>query len=161
MAVRRPSYLAIAVISAIVLVSLYLVATRRDGTPIPSLGAGRVKALRPKLTDDIYNSTLGVSHASLSLHTGSNLQTQFEKIFVIGLPSRTDRRDGIVLEAALSNIDVEFIDGVQGKDVPDKAIPTGPGLERMPDPNVGSWRAHINAIQESVPTYLPGTYLWN
>ncbi|XXG96523.1 hypothetical protein Hte_002806 [Hypoxylon texense] len=37
-----------------------------------------------------------------------------------------------------------------GKDVPDKAIPTGPGMERLPDAVVGSWRVHNNAIQEAV-----------
>ncbi|KAI1772467.1 glycosyltransferase family 25 protein [Hypoxylon cercidicola] len=133
MSARRLFYPALAAISAIALVSLYLLAARGDGIPPPSLGVGRAKASRPKLADDIRNNTLG-----------------FEKIFVVGLPSRTDRRDGIVLEAALSNLDVEFVDGVRGGDVPDKAVPTGPGRERLPDPVVGCWRAHMNAMQEVV-----------
>lgn len=58
MSVRRLSYPALAVISAIALVSLYLLAPRGDGVPVP---LGRVRASRPKLTDDIYNNTLGVS----------------------------------------------------------------------------------------------------
>jgi GR25 family glycosyltransferase involved in LPS biosynthesis len=74
---------------------------------------------------------------------------QFEKIFVIGLPSRTDRRDGIVLQAALSEMQVEFIDGVLGKDIVDKAVPTSPqGHERMADGRLGCWRAHVNAARE-------------
>lgn len=68
----------------------------------------------------------------------------------MSLPSRTDRRDAITLSAALSGIDVEFIDGLQGQDVPDKAIPSGPGQNRMGDASIGSWRAHMNAIQEIV-----------
>lgn len=56
----------------------------------------------------------------------------------------------MVLGSALSNLEIEFIDGVQGKDVPDKALPSGPDQERMPDPVVGSWRALMNAVQESV-----------
>ncbi|KAH6635969.1 hypothetical protein F5144DRAFT_591275 [Chaetomium tenue] len=75
---------------------------------------------------------------------------QFEKIFVVGLPSRTDRRDGMVLQAALSNMDIEFIDGVAGADVPDKAIPMNKGQERLRDASIGSWRAHMNAIREVV-----------
>ncbi|KAK7753268.1 hypothetical protein SLS62_004787 [Diatrype stigma] len=85
------------------------------------------------LNSDIYNSTFG-----------------FEKIFVVSLPSRTDRRDAITLSAALSGIEVEFIDGLQGQDVPDKAIPSGPDQERMGDASIGSWRGHMNAIQEIV-----------
>lgn len=56
----------------------------------------------------------------------------------------------MVLGAALSTLEIEFVDGVRGGDVPDKAIPTGPGTERLPDAVVGSWRAHVNAIQEFV-----------
>lgn len=67
---------------------------------------------------------------------------------MVGLPSRTDRRDGILLQAALSNIRVKFVDGVIGKDVLDKAIPSTSQHERMNDAVLGSWRAHMNAIQE-------------
>ena len=73
---------------------------------------------------------------------------QFEKIFVVGLPARTDRRDGMVLQAALSNMEIEFIDGVAGGEVPDKAIPMNKGQKRLKDASIGSWRAHMNAIQE-------------
>lgn len=66
------------------------------------------------------------------------------------MKSRTDRRDSMVLAAALSNVDIEFIDGVSGEDVPDKAVLTSPDHERLPNPSIGSWRAHMNAIQESV-----------
>lgn len=72
----------------------------------------------------------------------------------MSLPSRTDRRDAITLSAALSGIEVEFIDGLQGQDVPDKAIPSGPGQNRMGDSSIGSWRGHMNAIQEIVKRNL-------
>ncbi|OTB15808.1 glycosyltransferase family 25 protein [Daldinia sp. EC12] len=79
---------------------------------------------------------------------------QFQEIFVVGLPSRTDRRDGMFLQAALSDMRIEFIDGVNGKDIPDKAIPTTFERERMNDASLGSWRAHMNAIQEVVQRNL-------
>ncbi|KAK4139493.1 glycosyltransferase [Dichotomopilus funicola] len=82
---------------------------------------------------DIANSTFG-----------------FEKIFVVGLPSRSDRRDGMVLQAALSDMQFEFIDGVMGKDVPDKAVPSSPEHTRLADASIGSWRAHMNAVREIV-----------
>ena len=56
----------------------------------------------------------------------------------------------MVLSAALSDIQVEFVDGVIGKDVVDKAIPVKPGHNRMPDPVIGCWRAHMDAIEEFV-----------
>lgn len=80
--------------------------------------------------------------------------SQFEKIYVIGLPARTDRRDGIVLSAALSNMTIDLVDGVLGNTVVDKAIPTMEEHERMKDPVIGCWRGHMNAIQESVPLCL-------
>lgn len=71
---------------------------------------------------------------------------QFQKIFAVGLPSRTDRRDAIVLEAALSNLDVEFSNGVSGADVAQKALHSV--YEGAKPGEIGAWRGHMNAIQE-------------
>lgn len=76
--------------------------------------------------------------------------SQFEKIYVVGLPSRSDRRDGMVLSAALSDMSIDMVDGVLGEAVSDKAIPSTEDHKRMPEPQIGSWRGHMNAIQESV-----------
>ncbi|KAH6677563.1 glycosyltransferase family 25 protein [Halenospora varia] len=73
----------------------------------------------------------------------------FQEIFVVNLPERTDRRDGMILATALSGLKIEFIDAVLGKNVLDKALPPG-GRKGMPDPNIGSWRGHMNAIAEVV-----------
>jgi hypothetical protein len=80
--------------------------------------------------------------------------SQFEKIYVVGLPSRTDRRDGVVLSAALSDMSIDFIDGVLGDTVLDKALSVTEEHERMPDPVIGSWRGHMNTIRESVSHYI-------
>ncbi|KAI1412899.1 glycosyltransferase family 25 protein [Hypoxylon sp. FL1857] len=131
LSVRRLPSSTLFAISAFLLLSLYLLSTRRES--VPYFDTRRARPPPPDITDDIFNSTLG-----------------FEKIFVVGLPSRTDRRDGMVLQAALSNIEVEFIDGVLGKDVPDKALPSTQELKRLEDAVVGAWRGHMNAIQEVV-----------
>lgn len=73
---------------------------------------------------------------------------KFGDIFVVSLPSRTDRRDGMTLQAALSHLSINFIDGVFGKNVPDSAIPTSGTHDRMGDSSIGSWRGHMNAMQE-------------
>ncbi|KAI0144529.1 hypothetical protein GGR57DRAFT_481772 [Xylariaceae sp. FL1272] len=82
---------------------------------------------------DIRNATLG-----------------FEKIFVINMPSRADRRDSTILAAALSDMDIEFVDGVNGGTIPDKALAKTFDYQRLDDPTLGAWRGHINAIQEVV-----------
>ncbi|VUC32940.1 unnamed protein product [Clonostachys rosea] len=89
------------------------------------------------IMNDIYNTTLG-----------------FEKIFVIGLPERTDRRDSITLQAALSNLDFEFIDGVYGDNVKNKAIPKTTEHERLGPGTVGCWRAHMDAVHQVVKRNL-------
>jgi hypothetical protein len=77
---------------------------------------------------------------------------------VIGLPARTDRRDGIVLSAALSDMSIDLVDGVLGDTVPDKAIPAIEEHTRMPDPVIGCWRGHMNTIRESVSYRMPSSY---
>ncbi|GAB1316338.1 hypothetical protein MFIFM68171_06548 [Madurella fahalii] len=84
-----------------------------------------------KTSTDILNATLG-----------------FQSIFTINLPSRTDRRDAMTLAAALSGLDITWIDGVASTDVPDKVLPGGDTT--MKGGNRGSWRAHMNALQRIV-----------
>ena len=88
----------------------------------------------------------------------SNLLTsimQFEKIFAISLPERTDKQDGMTVAASLSNISVEFLPGVYGADVSPKARPLG--FDRKLTV-VGSWRAHMNVaakmVAENIQTAL-------
>lgn len=83
-----------------------------------------------------------------SFDTYNLVTPQFEKIFVIGLPSRTDRRDGMLLQAALTDMNLEFIDGVPGANVPDKAIPKTTEHDRLGDGAIGCWRGHMNALAE-------------
>ncbi|KAK3302648.1 glycosyltransferase family 25 protein [Chaetomium strumarium] len=131
MSLRQPPRRILYAIGTAFLVVILLVQLRRSDSP--RLGSQRWGSARGTLMGDIQNTTLG-----------------FEKIFVVGLPSRTDRRDGMVLQAALSNMSIEFIDGVVGSEVPDKAIPKAKGRERLKDASIGSWRAHMNAIREVV-----------
>ncbi|RMZ79024.1 hypothetical protein DV737_g3558, partial [Chaetothyriales sp. CBS 132003] len=76
---------------------------------------------------------------------------KFEKIFAINLPERTDHRDGLILATAVSNIEVEFVDGVHGEKIPTKALPPNFN-ENLNTGSLGAWRAHINAIRRVVET---------
>jgi hypothetical protein len=48
---------------------------------------------------------------------------QFEYIYSLSLAMRTDRRDGMALVSSASNMQVDFVDGVPGKTIHDKALP--------------------------------------
>ncbi|CAH0017999.1 unnamed protein product [Clonostachys rhizophaga] len=97
-------------------------------------GTGLLRNNKPgDVINDVFNASLG-----------------FEKIFVVGLPERTDRRDGIVLQAAFSDLEFEFIDGISGEKVADKAIPKTTEHDRLDNGAIGCWRAHMNALQEVV-----------
>ncbi|OTB17727.1 glycosyltransferase family 25 protein [Daldinia sp. EC12] len=74
----------------------------------------------------------------------------FEKIFVVGLPERSDKRDAIALTSKLTGFGVEWVDGVKGETVPDKALPFGADRKKLWETNLGSWRGHMNAIRRIV-----------
>jgi hypothetical protein len=75
---------------------------------------------------------------------------QFQKLLVINMPERTDRRDAVNLAAAVSNMKVEFVMGVRGESIPEDALPPGGSTEniRLPIGIKGSWRSHMNALQQ-------------
>ncbi|KAH0559392.1 hypothetical protein GP486_004096, partial [Trichoglossum hirsutum] len=64
----------------------------------------------------------------------------FGKVFVINLPSRTDHHDAMLLTAALSDIQLDWIDGVRGEAVSDKVLFAGVNRTKLGNGNIGSWR---------------------
>lgn len=73
--------------------------------------------------------------------------SQFQKVYVINLPSRSDRRDTMALAGALTGVKFDWIDGVSGDDVPDTVLPADSLDKRLSKGNKGSWRAHMNALR--------------
>lgn len=87
---------------------------------------------------------------------------EFQEIFLISLPQRTDRRDSFAVQARLSNMSFTVVDGVDGTKVPDKALLyvsfsayttllnllTLCQTMDITPPKVGAWRAHMNVLQE-------------
>lgn len=72
------------------------------------------------------NGTLGVWHhllSSLLFDTLTFGSTQFEKILVLGLKDRSDKRDAMVLSSSLTGFEVEFVDAVKGDEITAKARP--------------------------------------
>lgn len=46
--------------------------------------------------------------------------------------------------------EIEWVDGVRGESVPDKAVPNGVDRKKLWENNLGSWRGHMNAIRLAV-----------
>ena len=63
------------------------------------------------------------------------------------MPERGDKRDAFSLAASLTDLSVEYIDGVSGEKIPTKALPVGQEERKMPNNTLGSWRAHMDAIR--------------
>ncbi|KAK5949975.1 hypothetical protein OHC33_008936 [Knufia fluminis] len=74
---------------------------------------------------------------------------RFQKVLAINLPGRTDHHDGLVLAAAVSGIELDFVDGVLGKDVADKVLPPS-HVDDLNAGTKGAWRAHMNALSRVV-----------
>ncbi|TQV96093.1 LPS glycosyltransferase [Cordyceps javanica] len=92
---------------------------------------------------------------SLSKHA-HNETLGFEKVFYLNLPHRSDRRDGMAMLAALTNIRLIRKEGVNGSTIHEKAKPEGSGSLRPEQ--LGSWRGHANVwrhiVEEKIQTAL-------
>jgi len=79
-----------------------------------------------------YNETLG-----------------FGRIYCINMPHRTDRRDALHLMSILSGITIEFVDGVYGDKIDNRALIGHPD-RNMPEGEKdgvwGCWRSHMDTI---------------
>lgn len=75
---------------------------------------------------------------------------QFEKIYVINLPERSDRRDSLSIAAASAGIDIEWVAGVDGSLVDDRVLPPEGINASLTDSERGIWRAHMNVLDKIV-----------
>ncbi|QPG98446.1 hypothetical protein C2857_007617 [Epichloe festucae Fl1] len=82
---------------------------------------------------------------SLAAH---NRTLGFEKIYLINLPSRTDRLDWMTLLASLTNVELTLQDGVNGSLVAEKAKPAG--SNNLKPEQLGCWRSHADVWQRMV-----------
>ncbi|KAB8227543.1 glycosyltransferase family 25 protein [Aspergillus alliaceus] len=113
-----------------------------DGFWIPS---ARGPANDESLLDNmIRNATLG-----------------FEKIFAIGFKERTDKHDAITLAASYTGLEVDWLEGVRAAEIPPKALPAVWTEEKHRDKpaELGSWRAHMNALRHIVESRIGSAVL--
>ena len=72
---------------------------------------------------DVANQTLGVSACPRYESRMKLTAPQFQRIYAINLPSRTDHKDSLSLAAHFSALDITYADGVT--EVAQKALPPG------------------------------------
>lgn len=94
----------------------------------------------------LYGREYG-GRSSPDINRVTNETLGFSNVFVVGLPDRSDKRDAIVLTSAATGFRVEFVDGIKGETIPDKAVPFGVERKALMESNLGSWRGHMNAIR--------------
>jgi hypothetical protein len=90
-----------------------------------------------------YSTSPSYSH----IQNVRNSTLGFEKIFAVGLPERSDKRDALALISSLTGFKIDWIDGARGEDVVDKAFPFGVDRVKLWENNLGSWRGHMNAVR--------------
>ncbi|KAI3336318.1 glycosyltransferase family 25 protein [Xylariaceae sp. AK1471] len=132
---RQPSRRIFVGLLAVIIVLVVLIARQPASEPSQKAQSKAIKArpLSHVRVDAVANDTLG-----------------FSRVFVVGLPERTDKRDALALTSALTGFHIEFIGGVKGESVPDNALPLGVDRQVLMEGNLGSWRGHMNAIRRIV-----------
>lgn len=106
---------------------------------------GLVEGTTP-VEEDTSNTTDTSEEArySAAIH---NETLGFQKIFVVNLPERTDKRDALTLVSALTDIKLTWTSAIRGTNVPDKALPLGVDRNGWRDGGIGSWRSQMNVIR--------------
>ena len=127
---------------------LFLELSRTSSSPFHRSASGPFSSEGDSL-QDVFNQSLGVSTTNIYFILSrlvpsrkSLTSTQFQKIFVINLPSRTDHRDSMSLAAALTDLRIDYVDGVI--EVDKKSLPPGGKEVNLDSGGLGNWRAHMN-----------------
>lgn len=113
-----PTHRAVYSIVTLAIVAIFLLSINPD-----SFGMQRVPVSASSEHPFDEHHTAQLSQQDINRVTNNTLG--FSKIFVVGLPERTNKRDAFALISALNCIRVDFIDAVRGQDVPGKALPLG------------------------------------
>lgn len=127
-----------------VVLFLILTVTQINRSENSVIVAVKTKAFGKSITRHKSQSSLSDPDGLLRV---TNNTLGFEKIYVISLPERSDKRDALTLISSLVGFKIDWIDGVKGESVPDKAVPFGTDRETLWESNLGSWRGHMNAIR--------------
>ncbi|KAI9723629.1 MAG: hypothetical protein M1812_000929 [Candelaria pacifica] len=142
------TFIAVATASAFVLfvilggISRFRVNGADSGGEWPPGSKSNTVPLAPRPITGKQGSTAGTGVTNATLG--------FEKVFVLNLEERTDKRDSLALASGLTGIKLEFVKGLRGAAVVDKALPYGVDRKTMDAGMLGSWRGHMNIVRTIV-----------
>jgi len=136
----KPTPITIAVILVILLVVFFSSASRYAPETTSQYSAKVSNVIESYSASRFTNEADRVTNGTLG----------FEKVFVVGLPERSDKRDALALTSSLTGFKIDYIDGVKGETIPDKAVPFGADRKKLWENNLGSWRGHMNAAREII-----------
>jgi len=140
------SLVIIGVITVILLTQYIIPATFRPSLPSYNDLKTPISQYTSALTGSNPSPAPQINHNE----SASNSTLGFERVFAIGLKERTDKRDAVALTSSLLGFNVDWIDGVRGESIPDKAVPFGTDRKKLWENNLGSWRGHMNAVREII-----------
>ncbi|KAJ9257625.1 CAZyme family GT25 [Paecilomyces variotii] len=103
----------------------------------------------PSARPTLRGGSAGRSHLSAIKNETLGVQ----KIFVVNLPSRPDKRDAIVLGSSIIGFHIDWIDGVTPDQLNPKSYPYNWNPEHKPS-EYAARRAHVNAMQRIVDERL-------
>lgn len=154
----RPRPVVAVSIALLIITTFYLLHPSRNALRVPSSFSAPFSAFSGSPAADPSSSKSNAAEKPYGrgyhghstpddINRVTNSTLGFSKVFVVGLPERSDKRDAISLSSALTGFDIEWVDGVRGEAIPDKAVPFGIDRKKLMETNLGSWRGHMNAIR--------------
>ncbi|KAJ3568062.1 hypothetical protein NPX13_g6546 [Xylaria arbuscula] len=112
--------------------------------------ATSISSMRKMPVKDLPHQNKAGHPSGAIVNPVTNNTLGFSKIFVLGLPERTDKRDAFALASILTGFHAEFVDGLRGETIPDQAVPPRVDRKALMESNLGSWRGHMNVIRRIV-----------
>ncbi|PSR92323.1 hypothetical protein BD289DRAFT_451804 [Coniella lustricola] len=146
MLLARPRLVVAATGALLVFCSFYLLRPHQQ-LPRFSFSVGGPPSSSIKTTNKPYGRDYKGHAEPADINRVANGTLGFGKVFIVGLPERTDKRDAMALASSLTGFDIDWVDGVRGETIPNKAVPFGTNRKKLRETNLGSWRGHMNAIK--------------
>lgn len=148
----RPRLTVAVAVALVFCISVYILSPLQSGSGFSFAGStGTAETPSPDFSSELpYGRDYKGHSQPEDVNRVTNGTLGFGKVFVVGLPERTDKRDAIALSSSLTGFDIEWIDGVRGESIPDKAVPFGIDRKVLMETNLGSWRGHMNAVRKIV-----------
>jgi hypothetical protein len=121
--------------------------------PLHRFNEGRRPLPRHDQREEFFNSLQQANITSIAdvktenLYDVQNNTLGFQEVKMISLPLRGDKQDAFAMQATMSGISYDLVDGVIGSTIPQKALPFRMDQDEM---TIGCWRAHLNIWRDMV-----------